>query len=184
MQLSRRNLIATTLCICFSLSTAAAASPLRGPVILTISGNVSNPSRGGVNEEDKFFAYNDVEFVQAAQFDHSSLQGIGMVTINADFPMGGAVHSFEGPLLEDLLEAAGAGGSTITIRALDGYAVELNVNEAVANGAVVALKRDGIPFALGDYGPTHIVFPRAERADLAAMNDDNWIYSIYHIHVE
>ncbi len=107
-----------------------------------------------------------------------------MVTINADFPMGGDVHSFEGPLLADVLKAAGAEGDTVTIRALDGYAVDLDFAEAVANGAVVALKRDGAPFALGDYGPTHLVFPRADRADLAEMNDDTWIYSIYHIHVE
>jgi len=161
------------------------AAPLRGPVILTISGSIANPSRGAMDpEQDKFFAYNEVEFDSAAQFDYAALQGLGIVSINADFPMGGPVHSFEGPLLADVLTAAGATGDTITIRALDGFAVDLDIAEAIANGAVVALKRDGVPFALGDYGPTQVVFPRAERADLAEMNDDTWIYSIYQIHVE
>jgi len=86
--------------------------------------------------------------------------------------------------LADVLAAAGATGSTVTVKALDGYQVDLDLAEAVANGAVIALKRDGMPFAIGDYGPTHLVFPRAERADLAEMNDDTWIYSIYYIHVE
>lgn len=181
---SRRTLLLTAITTSLFSAPLLAETPLRGPVILTISGELSNPSRGAVNEEDKFFTYNDVNFEQAAQFDYSSLQGIGMVTINADFPMGGDVHSFEGPLLADVLKAAGAEGDTVTIRALDGYAVDLDFAEAVANGAVVALKRDGAPFALGDYGPTHLVFPRADRADLAEMNDDTWIYSIYHIHVE
>jgi len=183
MSVSRRTLILTA----FAATLAAplsAQTPLRGPIILTVSGNVTNPSRGPVGESDKFFAYNEVAFDAAAQFDYAALQGIGMTTIKADFPMGGEVHEFQGPLLADVLAAAGATGSTVTVKALDGYQVDLDFAEAVANGAVIALKRDGMPFALGDYGPTHLVFPRAERADLADMNDDTWIYSIYYINVE
>lgn len=181
---THRNFLSLAILATLSSFPVAAEAPLRGPVILTISGNITNPSRGAVNEDDKYFTYSDVSFEQAAQFDYASLLGMGMVTVNADFPMGGTVHSFEGPLLADVLAVAGAVGATVTIRALDGYAVDLDYAEAVANGAVVALKRDGAPFALGDYGPTHLVFPRADRADLADMNDDTWIYSIYHIHVE
>lgn len=176
--LSAATLVAMT---AFPLS----AAPLRGPVILTISGNIANPSRGAMNPaQDKFFAYNDVEFESAAQFDFAALQSLGFVSITADFPMDGPVYTFEGPLLVDVLDAAGARGDTITIRALDGFLVDLDIAAAVANGAVVAMKRDGVPFALGDFGPTQVVFPRAERADLAGMNDDTWIYSIYHINVE
>lgn len=174
----------TAVAATFLSAPLVAETPLRGPIILTVSGNLTNPSRGAVNDNDKFFIYNDVDFTQAAQFDFAALQGIGMVTIKADFPMGGDVHEYQGPLLSDVLAAAGATGSTITVKALDGYQVDLDIAESVANGAVIALKQDGAPFALGDYGPTHLVFPRAEREDLADMNDDTWIYSIYYIHVE
>ncbi|NOR64080.1 MAG: molybdopterin-dependent oxidoreductase [Rhodobacteraceae bacterium] len=183
MSVSRRALIFTVFAAALA-TPLSAESPLRGPIILTISGNVANPSRGAVGDADKFFLYNDVEFNEAAQFDYAALQGIGMITIKADFPMGGEVHEYQGPLLADVLAASGATGSTVTVKALDGYQVDLDLAEAVANGAVIALKRNGEPFSLGDYGPTHLVFPRAERADLAEMNDDNWIYSIYYIHVE
>ncbi len=162
----------------------ASKAPLRGPIILTISGNIANPSRGAVCEADKFFSYNEVAFARAAQFDFAALQSLGMTTVRADFPKGGDVHEYQGPLLADVLAAAGATGHTVTVKALDGYQVDLDHAEAVANGAVIALKRDGVPFALGDYGPTQLVFPRAERADLAGMNDDTWIYSIYYINVE
>ena len=185
MSVTRRVLILAALAAGIFAAPLAAQAPLRGPVILTVSGAISNPSRGAMDEgRDKFFAYNDVDFERAAQFDYAALQGIGIVKVKADFPMGGPVHQFEGPLLADVLAAAGAEGSTVTVKALDGYQVDLDYAESVANGAVVALKRDGVPFALGDYGPTQIVFPRAERADLAEMNDDTWIYSIYYIHVE
>ena len=183
MSVSRRALLLTALSATLA-APLAAETPLRGPIILTISGNVANPSRGPVGDSDKFFAYNEVVFDAAAQFDYAALQGIGMTTVKADFPMGGDVHEYQGPLLADVLAAAGATGSTVTVKALDGYQVDLDLAEAVANGAVIALKQDGMPFALGDYGPTHLVFPRAERADLADMNDDTWIYSIYYIHVE
>lgn len=181
----RRTLIFSILAAMLLSAPLSAQTPLRGPIILTISGNIVNSSRGPVDpEHDKFFAFNDVTFDQAAQFDFAALQGIGLVTILADFPMGGMVHEYQGPLLADVLATAGATGSTVTVKALDGYQVDLDYEAAIANGAVIALKRDGAPFALGDYGPTQIVFPRAERADLADMNDDNWIYSIYYINVE
>ena len=62
--------------------------------------------------------------------------------------------------------------------------VEAPAAEMIAQGAVLALKRDGDYFAIGDYGPAQIVFPRTARADLAEMSDDHWIWSVYHIHVE
>lgn len=156
----------------------------RGTVILTVTGNVELPTRGAsTGEVDKFFTFNDLAFDKAAQFDGAALLALPQVAVRADFPMGGTVYTYEGPLLEDVLRAAGATGETVTIRALDGYAVEIPLAEAIAKGAVVALKRDDIPFAIGDYGPTHVIFPRAERVDLANMVDDWWIWSIYHIEV-
>lgn len=157
----------------------------RGTVILTVTGNVGLPSRGPSSDDvDKFFSFNDITFEGATQFDGAGLLALPQQTIKADFPKDGPVYSFEGPLLEDVLRAAGATGEVITIRALDGYAVEIPLTEAFSAGAVVALKRDGIPFAIGDFGPTHVVFPRAERVDMADMSDDWWVWSIYHIHVE
>ena len=157
----------------------------RGTVILTVTGNVVLPTRAASSADvDKFFNFNDITFDKAAQFDAAALQALPQAMVNADFPKGGHVYQFEGPLLKDVLASIGATGDVVTIRALDGYAVDISLADAYAAGAVVALKRDGIPFAIGDFGPTHVVFPRADRADLANMNDDWWVWSIYHIHVE
>lgn len=156
-----------------------------GPILLTVTGAVENANRGGYDPDtDKFFGYNEVDFAKGAQFDYGALTDLEVVKIKADFPKGGDVHEYEGPLLVDVLKAAGAEGDTVTIQALDGYAVEMPLAEAVANGAVVALKRNGEPLSIGGFGPTHVVFPRADRADLADMPDDNWIWSIFHIKVE
>ena len=163
----------------------ALAQEVEGPVILTISGNVANPNRGPVDPAvDQFFVYSEAEFSEATQFDYASLQKLQWLKANADFPKNGDIQEFEGPLLADVLKAAGAEGEMVTMTALDGYAIEVKMQELIDQGAVLALKRNGRPFAVGDYGPTQIVFPRAERADLKDMPDDNWIWSIYHIKVE
>ena len=49
---------------------------------------------------------------------------------------------------------------------------------------MVATSRDGQPMGIGDFGPTQIVFPRADRDDLKDMPDDWWVWSIFHIRVE
>ncbi len=169
----------------YFMASGAIAQQVDGPVILTISGNVANPNRGPVDPAvDQFFVYSEAEFSEATQFDYASLQKLDWLKTNADFPKDGDMQQFEGPLLADVLKAAGAKGEMVTMTALDGYAIEVKMQELIDQGAVLALKRNGRPFAVGDYGPTQIVFPRAERADLKDMPDDNWIWSIYHIKVQ
>ena len=138
-----------------------------GPVLLTVTGKL--------DEDDKFFGFNAVDFDQAAQFDYEKLRTLTNVEVKADFPKGGSVFTFEGPLLADVLDAAGASGKMVSVQALDGYAVEVPMDELVEKGAVVALSRNGVPFGIGDFVPTQIVFPRAELTDLADMPDDYWV---------
>lgn len=162
-----------------------ADTKLGGTVLLTVTGEVMKPNRGGYDPAtDKFFGYNEVDFSKAAQFDLDALEGLASVKVNADFPKGGQVYQFEGPLLVDVLKAAGAEGEMVTMQALDGYAVEVPIKELEAAGAVLALKRDGEAFGIGGFGPSQIVFPRVDRADLSDMPDDNWIWSIFHISVK
>lgn len=186
--LTKRHFIAAVMAVgavMIAPVSSQAEGEMKGPVLLTVTGAVMTPNRGAYDPDtDKFFGFNEVEFAKAAQFDFEALENLKTVKVRADFPKGGKVYEFEGPLLADVLSAAGAEGETITIQALDGYAVEIPAKEAIANGAVVALKRDGKHFGLGDFGPTQVVFPRADRSDLADMPDDNWVWSIFHIKVE
>jgi hypothetical protein len=168
-------------------ATLAAAVPALadGPVLLTVTGEITAPNRGPVDpEQDKLFIFNEVSFDKAMEFDVSTLEKLPQTTVHADFPKGGAETEFSGPLLKDVLAAAGADGTTVTVRAMDGYAIEVPMQEMIEKGAVVALERDGKPLGIGGFGPTQIVFPRAERPELADMPDDWWIWQIYHIDVE
>lgn len=164
-----------------------AAPPLfaEGPVLLTVTGAVENTNRGGLDpDQDKLFIFNDVAFENAMEFSVTSLAGLPQATIRTDFPKGEAVVEFTGPLLADVLTAAGARGNTVTVQAMDGYAIEVPTQELIDKGAMLALSRDGKPFGIGGFGPTQIVFPRSDRPELAEMPDDWWIWQIYHIKVE
>jgi len=180
-----RLLKITLVALCSFILPAAADNAARGPILVTVSGALTNPSRGPVNPDfDKFFDYNEVEFSQAASFDYAALASLTQARITTDFPQFGDQHEFEGPYLADLLQLAGATGGTIWLRALDGYALELPLAALLAQEPILAMKRDGQFFGLGDYGPLQLVFARGTNPALTDLDDSTWIYSIYHIHVE
>lgn len=161
------------------------ALPAAAQTLVTVTGAVEAPNRGAFDPAvDKFLGHHDVRFDRAFAFDAAALAALPQVTVQADFPKGDAVHAFAGPLLADVLAAAGAGGQTVSLQALDGYAVEAPVAEMVAQGAVLATSRDGQALGIGDFGPVWVVFPRAERADLKDMDDGRWVWSVFHIRVE
>jgi hypothetical protein len=184
MQFASRSGLAA-IAVAAVLAVGGPAPAQESPVLLTVTGAVENANRGAFDpEKDKLFAFNDVSFDEAVEFDLEALRKLPQVTVKADFPMGAAVQEFTGPRLEDLLQAAGASGNKVVVEALDGYAVEWPLAEMIDKGAVVALERNGEPLGIGGLGPAQIVFPRAERPDLAEMNDDGWVWQIYHIRVE
>ncbi len=170
-----------------TLALLALGTPVlaEGPTLLTITGSVENANRGAVDPEfDKLFSFNDISFDRAMEVDRETLLKLPQVTVKTDFPKGGEMVEFTGPTVEDVLKLAGAEGDTVTIQAMDGYAVDIPMSELIGKGGVVALSRDGRDFGIGNFGPTQIVFPRAERADLADMPDDWWVWQIYHISVD
>ena len=95
-----------------------------------------------------------------------------------------AVESLDGDPLWLLLISGSGNAKTETVQALDGYAVDVPYAEMIDKGAVLALSRDGKALGIGSFGPAQIVFPRGERADLAEMPDDWWVWQIYHISVK
>jgi hypothetical protein len=156
-----------------------------GPVILTISGKIAQTNRGPFDEKkDAFFKNQQVTFQRAAAFDLAMLEALGMRSVEADYPQGGALHKFEGPLLRDVLKAVGASGSVVKVAALDGYVQEIELREIEQWPVLLAVREDGAYLPLGGFGPTRIVFPRRDVPALADRNDDKWVWAVVHIAVE
>lgn len=77
-------------------------------------------------------------------------------------------HTYTGPLLRDVLAAAGADLSATTIRAvaLNDYQITIPLKDALSYPVIVAHQRDGKPMPVRDRGPLFIIYPFDSDAEL------------------
>lgn len=122
--------------------SACALAPPAGPVVLTIRGSVALPNAGSV-----------------ADFDMPMLEALPQSSFTTGTPWYAAARRFTGPLLRDVLAAAGAEGTTLKLTALNDYAVEMPYDDARRHDPIVARLLDGRPMAVRDKGPLFLVYP-------------------------
>lgn len=165
---------------------AEALPPPAGPVLVTVAGAVANANRGPVDAfADGIFAYHEIAFERAAEFDLAALEALGMQEIRARYPNWPGESIFEGPLLADVLKAAGAGGGGLRAVALDGYASDIPRADLEKYPVLLALKRDGKYLGLGGRGPAWIIYPREDHAELQAAEDDSGLaWAVFFLMVE
>ena len=157
-----------------------------GPVVLTIKGSVDKTNRGPFDPfmDGLMNSHGVTGFQKAATFDVAMLEALGMKSLKvrySDWPKG---YTFEGPLLRDVLTAAGARGSTIRFLGLDGYEPEIPVTDAYNHDAVLAVKADGRYLGIGGRGPVWLVYPRDTDPKLKGMDDSKWLWAGFFMTVE
>jgi hypothetical protein len=113
-----------------------------GKVILTVSGKISQTNVG-----------------DEARFDRAMLEEIGMQTMKTSNPFETGMHTFEGILLNDLLQRVGATGETLVAYALDGYAIEIPVSDATTYPVLLALIWNGREMGVRNKGPIWVIYP-------------------------
>ncbi|MEJ7807628.1 MAG: molybdopterin-dependent oxidoreductase, partial [Telluria sp.] len=172
--MDKRQFMGAALAAATPLSLGAPA-PVRasGPVLLTVSGAITRSNRGPVDPtRDLMMHKQKVAFSTARTFDFGALLALPAVTIRPTLEYDAKVHVLRGPLLVDVLAAAGARATDqapLLLRAVDGYAATLSVAQARARRFIVATHMDGQPMALGGLGPLWAI-PDADRVpELAAM---------------
>lgn len=127
----------------------ALAAPT-GKVILRVSGHVTKPNAG-----------------TAATFDMAMLEALPQVTMVTHTPWDGSVVvTFKGPLIRDILAAAGAAGEKVTVTALNDYKVVIPTADFSNDGVILATRRNGQPMAIRNKGPLWVIYPLADRPDL------------------
>ena len=174
------------------LPTLAPAAPgrRRGPALLTLTGAVGKVNRPAFDPvRDQMMHKQKLSFDKAWAFDFEALLALPARTIKPTLEYDGKVHALRGPLLLDVLAAAGAGAAgKLVLRAVDGYAVTLSVAQARAQNYIVATHLDGEAMALGGLGPLWAVYdadrvpemaarPLAERFALCP-------WALYHVEVQ
>lgn len=163
----------------------------RGPVLLTISGEIGRANRKALNPAlDQMAAKHGVQFDKAFEFTAFGLRRLPAVTIKPTLEYDQKVHALTGPLLATVLQTAGVSlkkNLYLTLRAVDGYTVSLSVADALAYNMMVAIRLDGQPLSLGGLGPQWAVYD-ADRLD--AFKDKPLAdrfklcpWGLYHIHV-
>jgi hypothetical protein len=102
-------------------------------------------------------------------FDMSRLERLPQRTLRTTTPWYTAARDFTGPLLRDLLAAAGlpaSGGTTARCTALNDYRVDVPLEDARRFDVVVARLLDGKPMSVREKGPFFVIYPFDDRPDL------------------
>lgn len=187
--LSSARLLAALLAIWFAgvaLARAADRQPAApGPVVLTISGAIGHANRGPVDPwADKLLAYHDIAFDKAMTFDRAALERLGMHEIAVHYPKWPGGHRFSGPLLRDVLKAAGVTGGVLRPLGLDGYSAEIPYEDAQRYPVILALKMDGKWLDLGGPGPAWLLYPYDDAPELRKQDDSKWVWGVFHIRAD
>ena len=167
---------------------APAAKAAAGPALLTVTGAVT-PNRGPFDPfRDQMMHKQQISFTKAFAFDFAMLAALPALEIAPTLEYDGKVHRLRGPLLTDVLAAAGArsgGKAPLVLRAVDGYASTLTL--AQARRMIVATHLDGAPMALGGLGPLWALHDADRISELAALplaqRFANCPWALYHINV-
>ena len=144
----------------------------RGPILLTVSGLIGAGNRGALDPAlDQMMVKQKITFGKAHVFDFAALTALPAVTIKPTLEYDSKPHSLKGPLLADVMKAAGVklnDKTTLFLRAVDGYAAQVTATEASKYRFIVATHLDGQPMALGGLGPLWAVYDADRFPDMAA----------------
>lgn len=170
----------------------AAPSARRGPALLTVTGAIAKANRGPFNPvADQMMHKQKLGFDKAWVFDFAAISALPAVTIRPTLEYDGKVHTLSGPLLVDVLKAAGAqtgAASKIVLRAVDGYAAVVPLAQARAQRFIVATQLDGEAMALGGLGPLWAVYDADRIPEMAAKpvaeRFGSCPWALYHIEVQ
>ncbi|MEA3251381.1 MAG: oxidoreductase [Pseudomonadota bacterium] len=120
-----------------------------GRVILSVTGKLSQTNVG-----------------DAAVFDAAMLKALGMHTVATRTPWTEGVSQFSGPLGRDLLEAVGAQGDSLIVKALNDFVAEIPVSDFTKYDVILAMMRDAKRLTVRDFGPLFILYPFDQQPEL------------------
>lgn len=157
----------------------------QGPVILTLSGAIENWNRGPLDPKlEGFFKHHDIKFERALEMSRDEMSGLPSVRLSLRLPGEAKPATYDGVYLRDVLLKAGAKPKKISMKALDGYTVELTAEQIAAQKWVLALARGGKPLGIGGRGPVWLVHKPGKGDQASEEEEQKWIWSLFYILVE
>ena len=191
--MNKRDFLSTTVLsgAALSLPAQAQSSKSASPTLLTVTGEIGKGNRGPIDPTlDRMMVKRMIGFNRAHVFDFTALTGLPAVTIKPTLEYDLKAHTLRGPLLTDVLKAAGVSindGAKVMLRAVDGYAPTISMADARKYRFIIATHLDGKPMALGGLGPLWAVFDADRFPDMVAKKvTDRFAlcsWGLYHIDV-
>lgn len=112
-----------------------------GEVILTVTGSVANTNSP-----------------EGAQFDLAMIEALKSRTGEMETPWTEGKVKLSGPLLGAVLEAAGADGTKMNVKAINDYSAEVPMEDAKLE-TILATRMNGDLLSVRDKGPLFLVYP-------------------------
>ena len=163
---------------------------LRSPALLTVTGAIARPNRGPFDAmRDQMMSKQKLTFDKAHAFDFGALAALPAVTLRPTLEYDNKQHELRGPLLVDVLKAAGAAADgKLATRAVDGYAPTITIADARKYRFIVATHLDGQTMPLGGLGPLWAVYEPDRFPEMAAKpvadRFANCPWAVFHIDVQ
>lgn len=140
----------TTSCaavLAFGISTAAVADSAMTP-LLTVSGDITVAADDGV-----------------LALDLEALMALPATTFETTTIWTDGVHTFTGVSLADLAAELGVQDGQFVATAINDYAIEIPMSDAVEGGPIIAYLMDGEEMTVRDKGPLWVIYPYDSNAD-------------------
>lgn len=164
---------------------------LRTPGILTVTGVIGKGNRGPRDPAlDQMMAKQKIAFAKAFVFDFAAITALPKIEIKPTLEYDNKLHTLAGPLLSDVVRAAGSPGegTRLLLRAIDGYNVMISLVDAKKYRFIVATHLDGHPMPLGGLGPLWAMYDADRYADMVAKPVSQRFglcpWGLYHIDVQ
>jgi len=172
------------LCLMPFSALADIASP-KGRVLVTVGGDLPEGNVAPSGEDaGNFFAYLDVTFSRGVAFDDDMLAALPQGTIRLPSFGPWSDVTFTGPFLTSVLDFAGASERMAQPMSLDRYQVDLPWDNIAALRPILATHANGVPLALGGFGPTAIIYPKQDDAALQEELDALQVWAVVFIGVQ
>jgi hypothetical protein len=172
-------------------AAAATSTEAAGPALLTVTGAIGKPNRGKFDPvRDQMMFKQKLSFDKAHAFTFTALAALPAVAIKPTLEYDARVHALSGPLLLDVVKAAGGAlgdNGKLVLRAVDGYAATVTVAQARAQRYIVATHLDGAAMALGGLGPLWAIYDADKVPEMAGKPLPERFgacpWALYHIEV-
>ena len=172
--------------LCALMAISLAPTPLRaddGGTLLTITGYISKTNRGPFDAfHDGFLNYHGKTFEKAFEFDAAALAALPQQVVRVKAEPWPRRVEMSGPLLADVLAAAGAEGKPLLAYALDGYGAAMTPEQVAERRWVLASHADGKPLGIGGRGPLWLVYDTGDGT-ASVEEEAAWVWSVFHIAV-